>query len=460
MTCSGYRDTQQLRIENETQSIAKKALRNAPLSQLYCLPLSIDLQARDAFFAYYIASRCWDFLKSYHHPLDSPEHLTLAVDAVSLAYLWHQFHSDELLASARRKYILALRMINKILGFSQEAYKDTTLMVSLLLDLFEKITDSQPRQKSWTSHINGALSLVKLRGIEHFQDPLELSIVVRFSTHYIFGCVSSNSPVPNALKVIQAYIGKQKDAHDPMLRLSNLMIQYADLQSDIRRHVSSTDEYINLSLELDGKLQALDLELPPSWQYKSVLLDYDSDMVFDRHFHSYFNPRVCQARNVLRVMRLLLNQSLLQYHFVSPTADKLSKTLGVVHENIKILTGEICASVPQYVHCDYAVRQRLLPSEKSMLPHQPLGHSVGNGAGNSHTPNHELNCYTLIFPLFIAGRTNGVPEVRPWAIKQLNYIGSHFRIRNAEIVAQILERETNVDPWEVYAMLGSYAFAS
>ena len=39
-------------------------------------------------------------------------------------------------------------------------------------------------------------------------------------------------------------------------------------------------------------------------------------------------------------------------------------------------------------------------------------------------------------------------------------MGSHFHVRNAELVAQILERETDVCPWEVFAMLCSYAFTA
>lgn len=52
---------------------------------------------------------------------------------------------DAALATARETYIMALRMANKTLKSSQEAIKDPTLMASLLLDLFEKIADSEPR---------------------------------------------------------------------------------------------------------------------------------------------------------------------------------------------------------------------------------------------------------------------------------------------------------------------------
>ena len=466
MPCSGYRDTQQLRVRNESQSVARKVLKNVPRFEPRSLPLSIDLQARDAFFAYYIASKCWDFLKPYYHPTDSPEYLTLAIEAVSLAYLWHQVYSDAALANAREKYISALRMTNKAVRSAKEAIKDTTLMASLLLDLFEKITDSEPQDnKSWTSHVNGALALVNLRGIEHFKDPSEFTILVRLSTHYIVSCVASGSPVPDILNAIQAYIGKHLNVQDPMLRLSNLMVQYATLRSEVRRGILSDDEYVGLSTELDGKLRALDLELPPSWQYSTTFLYHNSDRTFDMYFDSYSNPRVCQARNILRVFRILLNDSLIHNYLASPTSDKYLAQIGVAHDNIEMLTGEICACVPQYVDCDDAARQRLPPSAKSELVYHASDHILDLGptsreASHPHTPNHQLDCYTLIFPLYVAGRFNAVPDVRAWVLKQLHYISSHFHIRNAEVVAQMLERETDVSPWEVYAMLGSYAFAS
>jgi len=48
--------------------------------------------------------------------------------------------------------------------------------------------------------------------------------------------------------------------------------------------------------------------------------------------------------------------------------------------------------------------------------------------------------------------------MKSWILKQLHYIASHFYIRNAEVVAQILQHGTSANPWEVYATLGSYAF--
>ena len=350
-------------------------------------------------------------------------------------------------------------MTNKTLKSSKkEATKSTVLMASLLLDLFEKVTDSEPRNnKSWTSHVDGALALVNFRGLDHFQHPSEFSILVRLGLHYIVGCVASGAPVPEILNTIQTCIGQRLSIQDPMFRLSNLMIEYANLGSEVRRGVLSNDEQIELSTELDKKLQALDFELPPSWQYTTVFLDHPSDQAFDLHYDFYANPRVCQARNILRVLRILLNESLIDIYQSSPTDDRYLSLVGVAHDNTEILTSDICACVPQYIDCDSAARHRL--PALSPLDHRDPWAVVN---GHSHPPSHQLECYTLIFPLYIAGRSQVVPEVRLWIIKQLHYISSHFYVRNAGIVAKMLERgdEGARSPWDVYAMLGSYAFAS
>ena len=442
----------------------RRALKNTPLFEPQSLPLSVELQARDAFFAYYITStsKCWNFLQRYYHPTDSPDHLTLAIEAVSLAYLWHQVYSDAALVIARERYISALRMTNKTLKSPKEAAKDTTLLTSLLLDLFEKITGCERRNnKSWTSHINGALALVRLRGLEQFQDPSEFRVLVRLNNHYLISCIASCSPVPDELVAIRTYVEKRLNVQDHTLQLSTLMVQYAKLRSEFRRDVLFNDDSIGVFMELDSKIRVLDLDMPPSWQYSTTLLDHKSDRTFDLHFHSYPHRNICQARNILRVIRILLNESLIGYCSTSPPSDKSLALIRVARDNIETLTGEICACVPQYVDCDGAARHRLPPSETSefpdQIPHYMLDCNPGR-AGHSHTPHHQADCYSLIFSLYTAGRSRAVPDVRPWVIKQLHYIGSHFYIRNAEVVARILEREIDVCPWEVYAMLGSYAF--
>jgi hypothetical protein len=348
-------------------------------------------------------------------------------------------------------------MTNRALQHPKEAEKDTILLVSLLLDLFEKITDSEPRDnKSWRSHIDGALALVNLRGLHKFQDPAEFRVLVRLSTNYLISCVASSSPVPDELVAIRAYAGKHLNVQDPKWRLSDLMVSYANLRSDIRKDILSYDECIRMSTELDLKLLALDLDMPPSWQYSTTVLNKESVRVFGLYFDSYADRNVTQARNVLRLVRILLNESFIELYVASTADEKNLSSLEMAFQNIKTLAGEICASVPQYLDCGGPARAKLPTSEQLETrhngPYQP---------SHPHTPNHKLDCYTLIFPLYVAGRSEAAPDnVKPWVIKQLHYMSGHFDIRNAEVVAQILECNAAVDQWEVYAMLGGYAFAA
>ncbi len=167
MQCTGYRDTQQLRIRNQSRDVEMRQLSRNTASP-HSLPLSLDAQARDAFFAYYVTgrSKIWDFLMHFYHPLDTPKHLQLSIDAASLAYLSHQVYSEAALKTARERYSMALRLTKKALQ-SSETTNNSTLLSSLVLDLFEKITNNEPRHQ-WNAHIGGALTLVGIRGLEQF----------------------------------------------------------------------------------------------------------------------------------------------------------------------------------------------------------------------------------------------------------------------------------------------------
>ena len=197
--CTGYRDTQQIRITNETQAVRDKALLRHGFSiELRSLAPSLELQARDTFFAFHVTkvAKSWDFLEQFRDSTRSPEVLTLSIDAVSLAYLSHQVYSDVALLSATEKYVSALRMTNKALRSPELAITDTTLLAALLLDLFEKITNINHNSDSWMGHVNGALALVKLRGLENFQDSAALRILMRLSSNLVISKTPTARYIP------------------------------------------------------------------------------------------------------------------------------------------------------------------------------------------------------------------------------------------------------------------------
>jgi hypothetical protein len=458
---------QKLRITDESKAIQKKATSRKTLpsgQDLFWLPLSLEAQARDAFFVHYVAGTLttWDFLKFYYST-NSSDHLALSIDAASLAYLSHEMHSEAALAIAREKYAFALRTTSKAIQSPDLVTEEPTLLASLVLDLFEKITNIGSKyNESWKSHVNGALALVRLRGLDQFQKPSTLKVLVRLSTNFIFTAVASGDPVPNELVTLRAYVGKQLNAIDPKWHLTDLMMHYANLRANLLRGIISIDDYVRASLKLDSKFQSLSNEMPESWMYQTTILDHDSERVFELRFDSYPDRHINQTWNVLRLIRILLNQSVLQHclgsggTFISETFPLLIQTTSDI---IIVLARDICASVPQFVDCNGIPGARP-PIQELIPPLEEISNSPGAPC-HVNSSSRLLDIYTLIFPLYIVGGVSSLTSfMRPWAIKQLHYIGEHYGIRNAELVARILEERKEINPWNVYTTLGSYAFAA
>lgn len=458
--CTGYRDTQQLRVRNESQEVERRALSKRLPRRIQLepqsLPLALDVQARETFFAYYVTgtSKTWNFLLPYYNRMDTPEHLKLTIEAVSLAHFSHQAHSEVASVTANEKYISALHMTNKALQSLEVASKDTTLLTSLLLDLFEKITNNEPRHvKSWTSHVNGALALVRLRGLDQFQDPAMVRVLVRLSTNLLISCVASESPVPKELTELRSYAEKYLNIGDPKWQLSGLMIQYANLQSAIRSDHLTDDECISRCLDLDAKFEALARDIPPSWQYKSERVEGDFEMIYDDRFDIYPERHITQTWNVLRLTRIFINETIM--HCALAAAPKFDWPLMLnTKARMATLTSDICASVPQYLVCFGDDSGGAIPWAEAWWNHS-------HSPNHQHSPSKSLDCYTLIYPLYVAAWSSDTSNAtRSWITKKLHHMNDHFGIRNAKVVADILEKGDYLNPWAVYAILGSYAFAA
>lgn len=477
VTCSGYRNTDVLRITDESNHVKKKSQRASqkadPAFQIlvlpqnpWYLPLALESQARDAFFSHYVTSsaKTWDFLAQYYNPVDGPSYLSSSIDACSLAYLAHEVCSDAALTAGREKYVSALHATTKALKCPREASKDTTILASLLLDLFEKITYNEPQTRNtWTDHINGALALVQLRGLDKFRGESDIRVLVRLFTNHLICCVARDAPIPYYLEELRDYAASQLNPTDPKWQLSGLMVEYTNLRYRIRHGKMSKQEQLVKCLELDTKYETLSSNKPLAWQSTTTIAQEASERVHGDYFRQYGDKHITQTWNVLRLARILLNESVVECLESDLLLDRnalkcdfipLATTAKI---NIENLGSEICASVPQYNDCKSVATEHLLCSEFSTTPED----GISDIRYHLHSPSHTSECYTLIYPLFVAGQSRYTPETtRTWIQNELRYMGSHFGIRNAELTCHILEKGERVNPWEVYAMLGSYAFAA
>lgn len=465
-TCAGYRDTEALRLNDESQATRTRATTNKAKAtsrtveystRPATLPLDLLVQAREFFFGYYIGDFCrvWDFLYPYSSSSTGPEHLTLSIDAVSLAFLSHQLSSQTAQHLGRQKYIFALRKTNAALRSPGSAHETTTLQTSLLLDLFEKMTSAvNEGQERRRAHVDGALALVKFKGLHHFNDSAGLKVLSRLLLNATISYVSQSDPTSKDVYDIRDYLAQFIDISDPKWKLSGLVLQVADLVSAKVGGRLTREERVQQSTALNKELEILSLEAPSVWSFERKHVSEKAIGVRALgDFYDVHNNRITTQRwNALHTSRLMLCEDIIRSLPTKIDVDSCPQSQSA-SAAAALSIEQICASVAQITDCNG-------PAQKKLTGH-PVSHTP---ASHSHTLSHLLDAYILIFPLYVAWWSCACPFMtRKWIVEQLLHIAEHFGIREAKKVVEIMRstgETARIGPWEVYRLCGSYAFAA
>lgn len=468
LTCSGYRDTQALRVRDETTTVRKKVLAYHSTSIVLVPPsvaVSVATTARDIFFFNYVVgnTKGYSFLQTLLISASTPdEHLTRSVDAVALAYLNFQRGLLAAQREARQQYVVALRLTSLALETPRLARKDSTLAAILLLDLYEKITNKDPEYEgAWAAHLEGALSLITLRGRKQFDRPSCLRMLTKLSTNILISCVASERRVPDRVIALRADIALAvQGATDPKFQETGLIIESTQLRCRIKEGGLSDDEAINAILSLDSRFLKFAEDVISSWRYAIIHVDEKSDYHYESFHHVYPHESMTQMWNVFRLTRILLHELLLSICQAKNSSISRHAAVALNHQSVATITqmaSEICATVPQYIGLSSRPFQQA-PHEIDQPPKSSVNIHDFVSARESN-PTHHLPCYRLIHPLYIAAQSPAVPSsLKAWVIKQLLFMSECHAIENAKAVAGVLESNEKRNPWHVYAMLGGYAF--
>lgn len=430
-------------------NVLRKRKAEVP-AKLQELPLDMQVQARTIFFAYYIAdfSQIWDFLYPCLDPRNTPEHVSLGIDAVSLAFLSHHTTCPSAQTLGRKKYVSALSKTKEFLQYPGMAQQASMLEASLLLDLFEKLTTSRPSTVSTQrAHVDGALALVKLRGLEQFTDASSVKALLRLALNIIVTCIHNVVRVPEDMYAIRAHLAQFTDVSHPKWRLTDVILDITDLMCDANEGLATGEEKLERCIDLERRLEIIEDEGASVWTYKRiyVLSDEATNNTLDGFYDIYGSRIDTQTRNVQRFMRLVL------FDEIIATSTNPNDEVGQrAYRTSATLIADICASVPQMTDCAGPARSKL-----------PVG---STWSSHTHTLSHFLDTYILLFGLYAAGWSRACPlRTRKWIIGQLERIAEHFGVKEAAAIAAILktqEQKARVRPWDVYTLLGSYAFAA
>ncbi|KAF7857845.1 uncharacterized protein EAF02_011212 [Botrytis sinoallii] len=292
--CTGYRDTEKLRIRDETDSLHRKATAvrhrindtngggdsllmklGASNTEPRYLPLALDVQAKELFFDHYIlagqinGSGAWDFLKPYHQSEKAPVYLQLTIDAASLAYLSHQFGSQK----AR---------------FNCFGKEMTTLFTTLLLDLFEKLSTTQPfGNRGCSSHLRGALAISESVETNLLHQVLQCVLSHGLSTNLLITSLAAGTALPTGFFRLREYLEKSPSIdvpRNPKWQLSKIMAQYVNLQNNIQNGKRARESSLQEARELDSILKDFsDRDV----RIKQIFRTLPSRMVYGNVYYSY-----------------------------------------------------------------------------------------------------------------------------------------------------------------------------
>ncbi|KAK6079056.1 hypothetical protein SCUP234_05982 [Seiridium cupressi] len=467
------------------------------------LSFSWEVRARNAFFAHYVFgfSRSHDALSQLYAASSATSVLSAAVDAAALAFLAKQHeapgyvtvHSTpgpgELVSLTSRSYIIAIKRLSTVLDAAirgqdealgtrlhEEARGDATLQAVLLLDLCEKLASigRRPDQTSppdlqedndndnnsaitegpWMSHLRGALDLVRIRGLKRrYSSPTARRLAARLAMTLVISCGVAGVHVPQELEELRMGLLPHLDILpqiedrgaiknwstddirvDPKFAATGLVIGVVNLAADFSQGKRPPRDLFRRAKELDNRLAAMECELPSSWQCERIYTEEGPPFIYGDHYDMYVDHFVTQVRNVIRSMRLLLLE-MIQMHcsFHEDVDDYHTRTARLIDS----LCGDICAAVPQFVW-PQARSENCIP----------------------FTPLQSLQCYTLLSPLYLAAKLSTRVKMRTWIIGTLQYMAGFGGMKAANSIAGILQSHSDISYWQVYAMLGSYAFAA
>lgn len=243
------------------------------------------------------------------------------------------------------------------------------------------------------------------------------------------------------------------------------MLKYMNFRGAISKDQLTDSDTITLLLSLNAEFQNNAVIAPIEWQCRTVWLPIPTERVLGNHLDTCLDHHITQMHNVGRLVRVILNEMLLEYASTPAGVgwayqSQRCSLRTQAEKTIDELVNKICASAPQYT-CPELVHTH----SGSLLLHVSTSCETKDKPSSKgihiFTAAQKVRAYTLIFPFFVAGQSVATGKLKKlWIIDQLHFMASAVGIRNAEVVARLLEAGVRLNPWKVYALLGSYAFAA
>ncbi len=316
-----------------------------------------------------------------------------------------------------------------------------------------------------------------MRGHDQLQTPLGRRLFIQATTGILTTSLQLNVPIPKALMEMVVTLPDMIPANDDFSRRA---YQVHLIMLDVNNHLAaiSNGKVPNLHIQLargialEQRLSEVDRSPVPAWRFNTVsLTEADSNLVYDKKYHIYNDLLTANLWNAVRVHRGLLHEQLRKTllaglasrppDFMQPEHTKqLQTSMDICYE----MQADILASVP--FHLGYigptVMSRATSPGNESDCSSSPPGSEADVSNSQQQKLTQPLAPYSggaqyapasgglnVMWPLFYAATMDiTTPEIQAYGVKSLRTIGEHMGIRQALVLARVLESRTEVEAWQ------------
>lgn len=397
---------------------------------------SLDTRARHDFFAHYVLreSAAYDMLGSIFKNSKPGDHLSASVDAASLAFLASKSNNQPHVTKlATKAYVDALQALAPVITDPAAATSDATVQSILLLDLYEKMTNrSSLTEDTVRTHLTGALTLIEKRGAANTESVTARRLVERLYITTILSCAAAGSRVPQNVQDLRHVLDPFFDHTDLKWILIKLNIEAITFSADVRSgKIRGPENVIPQAEMMDRQLASMETALSPDWKPNRIFVTQGQDRrIFGKYYDVYISHEKTHIRNMVRTLRLHLHAMMQGFARAAPhLLDPKSPAI------VDACADQIAASVPQF----------LIPG-------------VRPDNREPFSSVQMLQCYTLLPQMYLAGRLTSNKALSEWVFDMMEHMANVGAMKMAKVTVDTLRTDKSIAYWDIYALLGGYAF--
>ncbi|KAF2871548.1 hypothetical protein BDV95DRAFT_572258 [Massariosphaeria phaeospora] len=396
--CTGYRNTTDLMFFDESSKVAKKSKSRAarlaesdshssssdpddledqaPVLRIvpeYAAPIRLtdmvlyqplgDL-AVNFFMTNYVSDPLtsqFDYLPAIFFrgsSSSSYSELQQIVKAVGLAGYAQATQHHELINSAMKSYVNAIRQVNLILSDPKAAGHDSTLITVMLLAMFEvMILPRTTGLENLTKHMDGAISIATMRLKQQSLTAVGRKLLGNIAQVVVMNSWIQNIPLPPDFINIKNQLDKMENrssVHATFLDIVTELLQFREALLKKNKYHSPAAVIEEAAIIDEGVKIFMEDVLPMRAHFRGVHASTDeAELSYNGYYHVYPRNFAAHIWNNSRASRIRLHQVIISQCrkiLSSQTGSERAMAAAQLAESeilIQYLVEEICATIPQ-----------------------------------------------------------------------------------------------------------------